>query len=92
MLEFSCEKCERVKVNKVYDYIIKNSNLNQRQINNFSEIISQNLGLESSGMDEVSIEEFDEEFLNYFKNNKSIIEAWKIVKEELQKNICELWV
>ena len=91
MYEFFCEKGERIKINKVYDFVMKNSNVNQRQINNFAELIFDNLGLEEFNLDEISIEEFDEEFSNYFKNNNSAIEAWNFVKLEMQKNICELW-
>lgn len=91
MYEFFCEKGERVKIKKVYDFIMKNSNINQRQINNFAELISNNLGLEEFNLDEISIEEFDEEFTNYFKNNSAAINAWNFVKLEMQKNICELW-
>lgn len=91
MSDFYCEKGERVKINKVYDFIIKNSNLNQRQINTFAEIITDTLGLENYNLDEISIEEFDEEFCNYFKNNKSAMKAWNDIKLVMQQNICELW-
>lgn len=92
MQNFYCVSGERVRVAKVYDFILKNSNLSLNQLNTFSDILCDVLGLENVGFDEVTVDEFDSEFIEHFKNNKSAMEAWKIVKTELQINNCEIWV
>lgn len=90
MSEFFCEKGERVKAKRIYDFIVRNSNATTSQINTFTELLADNLGLENDGMDEVSLEEFDEEFTNYFKN-KSILDAWNKLKKTLSQNNCQIW-
>lgn len=92
MQNFYCVSGERVRVIKVYDFILKNSNLSLNQLNTFSDILCDVLGLENEGFDEVTVDEFDGEFSDHFKHNKSAMSAWKIVKEELLVNNCEIWV
>lgn len=92
MQNFFCAKHERVKINRIYDYIMKNSNVKLGQIEAFNKYLSSNLGLENNGFDEVAIEEFEEEFFEHFKNNKPALDIWKIIKTELQINSCQIWV
>lgn len=78
-------------VSKVYDFLMKNANLSPSQIETFNNLLTGNLGLED-GYDEVTIEEFTDEFLEHFKHNKNALLAWNIIKNELVNNECELWV
>jgi hypothetical protein len=92
MLEFSCDKGERVKANKILDIIAKHSNLSHNSITNFTDLLVETLGLEDNNLNEVSIEEFDYEFCNYFKNNQNAVKTWTEIKLVLEKNICQLWM
>ena len=90
MSDFFCDKGERVKAKRIYDYLVRNSNATTSQINTFIELLADNLGLENDGMDEISLEEFDEEFSNYFKQ-KSILECWNTLKNILHAHNCQIW-
>jgi len=79
-------------ISKVFDFLIKNSNLNAFHLESFLNILSDNLGLETNGFDEITIDEFEDEFLNYFKNNMQAKNTWSYIKQELVQNDCELWV
>lgn len=71
---------------------MKNSNLNAAYLDSFLNILSDNLGLEADGIDEITVEEFEDEFLNYFKNNMQAKNTWAYIKQELVQNDCEIWV
>ena len=92
MQKFFCSHNERVMISKVFDFLIKNSNLNAFHLESFLNILSDNLGLETNGFDEITIDEFEDEFLNYFKNNMQAKNTWSYIKQELVQNDCELWV
>lgn len=92
MQKFFCHDNEKVMIAKVFDYIVKNSNINAATMNTFLNILCDNLGFDSQGFDEISISEFEDEFMNYFKNNSHAINAWEYVKKELVENDCELWI
>ena len=92
MQRFFCSSKERVMVTKVFDYLIKNTNISGSNINSFLEVLMDNLGLDKDGFDEITIDEFEEEFINYFKNNSQAKNIWSIIKKELIQNDCELWV
>jgi hypothetical protein len=92
MLEFFCDKGERVKANKILDIVAKNSNLSHNTITNFSDLLVDTLGLDDNNMNEVSLEEFDNEFCNYFKNNKNAVKIWTEIKLVLENNNCQLWM
>lgn len=92
MQKFFCSHNERVMISKIFDFLMKNSNLNSAHLDSFLNILSDNLGLEADGIDEITVEEFEDEFLNYFKNNMQAKNTWAYIKQELVQNDCELWV
>lgn len=92
MQNFFCAYKERVPVSKVYDYLMKNADLKPGQVDNFNELLCGNLGIDEDSYDEVTMEEFNDEFLDHFRHNKTALFVWNVVKNELTKNECELWV
>ena len=92
MQKFFCATNERVMISKVFDYFIRNCNVNAAHLNAFLNILSDNLGLDSLGYDEITIDEFEDEFLEHFKNNSCAKDSWIHIKQELEENNCELWV
>ena len=92
MQKFFCHSNERVMVSKIFDFIIKNTDVNAMTLNSFLNILCDNLGLDMNGFDEITIDEFEDEFFEYFKNNNQAKDIWVYVKQELIHNDCELWV
>ena len=59
MQKFFCSHNERVMVSKIFDFLMKNSNLNAAYLDSFLNILSDNLGLEADGIDEIHSEFYE---------------------------------